>query len=416
LAHQFDLQRDTDFTLIGRPDTTASLRVTHRSIGTLTYSSDAFSPADLWIGFAGVGAAVPSAYTAYVSGGMKWQMISQVAPSSQDNMMSISLSPVKEYQAGGTGSVAFGAQAATAGLDAAIGMSVTRFDDELLGAVPWFIDGQGNTEWYRDWDNYPDYANVKLTLTDETTGEQLYATDDADPGTWWGIDVPDLAPEAHVYRMDETTTSDTPEWTLSTKVESSWTWKSATTPQGADTLVNEPMRNMWYELPGLDAYNQGAASQSIVLHVGQQADSPTLPAGQVTLQATSDGGTTWSDVPVQKASTTPSGSIGSVAGETLYAGVITAPVGSTVSLRASVKGGDATLDQTITNAYPVTASPEDFPAGVAWQTGCQVGPTPTPTPTPKPPTPPGPIVPTGGTIVSTPQSVVTSFVRWLLGG
>ncbi|MCL2482143.1 MAG: S8 family serine peptidase [Propionibacteriaceae bacterium] len=232
-----------------------------------------------------------------------------------------------------------------------------RSDNQIVSLVPGMIDGLGQPVALDLANpNTVDVTLTKLAASPSGTDEVLFSTQDPDDI----IDAENLDPGLQTYRLDETTTADPAYWSLSTSVSTSWTWRS----EVSDDTRTEPLRQVWYELPGLDADNAGSVSQPIILHVGTQPGAVAVSTNHVILSMSTDGGTTWADVPVTLTAVAPDGSIGAVSGETLYTGTIPAAVGQTVSLRSHVDGDGSQWDQSVTSAYTVTDTPR--PMTTSW--------------------------------------------------
>ncbi|MCL2315812.1 MAG: Ig-like domain-containing protein, partial [Actinomycetia bacterium] len=311
-------------------------------------------------GSAGGLVATPSTQEAYVEPG-DWVVegdFYQTDPVSTTDMVWPTIPVVSRpvsVAAGQRASIVLGSPLLSSGTSPDNYTQITWDGAMLRVPSPLLVDSYGNHQAFGLW-GLAGAENVNVTLTDTTTGEWIAMTDG------WEIDM--AATEVHTYRLATSTTHDVTIWPFGSAINTTWTWKS--TPNTSGTPVPEPVRMAWYELPGLDAQNQGAASQLVVLHVGQQDGSAALPIAKVTLAMSTDRGATWTDVPVKKAATPPAGSIGAVAGEDLYAGTIEAAVGGIVWLKTSVTGGSSTLTQTVADAYPVVATPAGFPASLAF--------------------------------------------------
>jgi len=231
----------------------------------------------------------------------------------------------------------------------------------ITGQVPGLIDGLGQAVTIDQ--TAPITMNTTLTrlaATSSDTDEQLFSSQV--PGDT--IDVQNLDPGPQTYRLDQTTTADPAYWSLSTSTSTSWTWQS---PSPSDTIV-EPLRNVWYELPWLDANNAGSQEQPIIMHVGAQLGSDPLTTDQVTLAMSTDDGVTWTDVPLTLTDVTPAGSTGPLDNnEAMYTGTISAAVGQTVSLHSFVDGDGSQWDQTVIGAYSVTDTPQPMNPSLSCQ-------------------------------------------------
>jgi len=348
----FDLSQGGDFVVT--PDgNTAVLRIEHRDMGpgSATDTWNATSD-DLDLGGSAT-LSVPSAYTLYAEPDVDWGITSEYA--SGDSAVIAYRGPQWSYAPGEHYTIALGAAVTSLSLGTTY---VTREADELDVSALRYIDGQGSLEAYQDPEEvYPDFGQTTVTIKDVTTGDLLVSAAPNDDLT------ANVSSDEHTYQMDVTATTPGDLWTLSNSVTARWTWQSQTT----DWQI-EPLRQAWYELPGLDAANNGSGDQTIIVHADQLGTAP-LP-DQVTLQASTDGGMTWRNVPVQLTAATPDQSTGSIQGEDLYVGHIQANPGDTVSLTSSISGGGSSFDQTVVNAYQVTDDPQGFPVA-SWS--CETG-------------------------------------------
>ena len=344
------------FAVVASEEHTTSFVITHPGRGSADVedrfrsSSTTFS----WPMGTGFNLLDQDSYTAYVPTD-RWNGISVLTAIGDEGTLTDLSDDV--YSGDDVVDLPFGAQVQSPALSLLIGY-IGRAGNVISGPVPMFIQGQNMFER----DRSAGFGSVDLTLTDVTTGQTLISDD----SNLAFFESPTLDPSSHTYRLDMETTSSLR--TLSTDVTSSWTWQSSY----ADWR-SEPLREMWYELPGLDADNAGSESQPVVVHTAQQISSEPLPAAQVSLEASTDGGSTWASVPVQFDSTVPAAT-GNFVDEDLYVGTIQAKSGQMVSLRSSISGGDSSFDQTVMNAYPVTDSPRNYPTPLTWSCGGDVTP------------------------------------------
>ncbi|MDR2975631.1 MAG: S8 family serine peptidase [Propionibacteriaceae bacterium] len=375
------------YALVGDSTTTTTHAVSHRVTGQATASIDSFLLADAnssghaRAGTASVGFAVqaPSQYEAYLSNDAQalamdaWRVQSSLLSSDTGQAFTTMTAVAVSSAQGDPREVSFGSQVhSNASL---LNPGVTRSGDQLFVPTAYFVGGGMQEESVRNWAAAPDYAAVKLSLTDVTTGEQLM-TNEADPTGRYFMTT-GLPAEEHRYQVDQTTTSSSPDWAASSTVTTRWQWASETSSLGSRV---EPLYQVWFELLGLDANNRGSTEQTVVMHVGRTMSSTEVPAvEEATLAMSTDGGETWSDVALTSTDTAPDGSGGAVLGEALYVGTMNASEGDTVALRASVVGGSSTFDETVTNAYSVTTAPQGFSAAVTWDQSCEI-PSPSPSP------------------------------------
>ncbi|MDR1635430.1 MAG: S8 family serine peptidase [Bifidobacteriaceae bacterium] len=351
------------FTLDVDENATVDLTVQHRAMGASGVYQDDFV-SELASGT--FSARAGSSYVAHLTPGL-WTPDIYLFDGPGGTMINNFWLPEREYSDGQEAVLTVGSQVHSAGFETNYFYGVLRAENELVSAVPLFVDGQGQGEWMRNFPGFPEYGAFDLTLTDLTTGDVVFSN--ANDPEIYEFSVTGLDPAAHTYRLDQVTTSNTDEWAWSTDVTSSWQWVSAepTEPDDEGELISdEPLRQAWYELPGLDAYNSGAPSQLIVVHASQLAGSQPIPLETVTLEASTDDGATWTPVELTLTDQAPEGSIGALEGETLYAGQIEAAAGQVVSLRSRVAGGSSAFDQTVLGAYPVTDSPQDYLEPASW--------------------------------------------------
>jgi hypothetical protein len=116
----------------------------------------------------------------------------------------------------------------------------------------------------------------------------------------------------------------------------------------------------------------------VIVHVNQLPGAEEqLPDPEVTLEASTDAGTSWAPVTLTELDEPLAGSIGATReGEKLYAGTINAAAGDLVGLSASVTADSSSFDQTVTDAYLVTDAPRGLPTeSVSWNS-CGVDPPP----------------------------------------
>ncbi|MFC6933914.1 hypothetical protein ACFQHO_28535 [Actinomadura yumaensis] len=146
-------------------------------------------------------------------------------------------------------------------------------------------------------------------------------------------------PGAGAYRLDVEAACDHPDWRLSTKVTSSWTFRSAHTSRAAAL----PLMAVRF-LPELDDLNRAPAGKpfSFPVRVEHQPGAASARVVSVTVEASADGGGQWRPVRLRED------------GDHWVADVQN-PSGGKVSLRATARDADGnTVTQVIENAYAVT--------------------------------------------------------------
>lgn len=336
--------------LVGDDQTTATVQIKHQGMEGMSWEDAYYSLPTQTAWMLGTTYYIQnvSSYTAYVTTG---RFVRITADTGAQGHGTVTLKRDTVYEVGDTESVVFGTQVQSPGLTAVRGF-IERVGDTVRGPVPLFIDGQGMPEVGRD----SGFGLVDLTLTDVTTGTTLYDGHDV----LSSFSAENLDPGSHTYQLDERTLSSVR--TLSSDVTSRWTWQSEHTDES-----HQPLRDIWYELPGLDADNAGSEEQRIVVHSNQQINTDFLPIENIGLQASTDDGATWDEIDVHFVGTAlnPDG----WKDDDLYEGTIPGEAGQMVSLRSWVSGGGSSFDQTVMNAYTVTDSPRDYPAPVTWTCG-----------------------------------------------
>ena len=357
LAKDFSLSQNQPYTLSGSAATTAAVTVQHRAMTANPSWTDVFtyrpgSGNGVITGGGFTLATVASSYVAHVSADLTWTA-SSVSPGMANLALAQSVVPARLYRAGDSSTITFGTQVHSAALSP--DQPMVRTADTLRAGIPGYVDGLGLFDTGRQ--AYPaDFGTSSLTLKNLTTAASIPLTLDAATQTV-SASVPSTSQS---FELDQATVTSPGYWALSGSVNTQWTWQSQTT-SGATT---QPLLQVWYELPDLDANNAGSPKQTVVVHVGQQAGSAALSLGQVSLQASTNNGNAWTDVPLQAASGADSG-----AASASYTGTIAASNGATVSLKSSVQAGTSGFAQTVTNAYTVTTSPQEFAQPVVWS--CQ---------------------------------------------
>jgi len=345
ITQEFDLSGDEPFTVVANSGNTATLAVKHPGVDTI-FTYDEFTISGDWTTYT---MEALESYTAYVSADQALMFATTTRPGFEWDEWTKTEALYQIYEAGTSTDLIQGARVQSTSLNPLGRGLILRTGDTLSGPVPLFVDGEGLYEI----DRTPGYGAVNLTLTDVTTGETLI---DGYDGTGQ-FTSPPLVIASHTYRLDVDAASALRRW--SNDVQTSWTWQSA-----YSDWESEPLRQVWYELPGLDADNAGGEEQTIVIHVAQQLASATLPLEDVSLQASTDG-VTWSDVPVSYVGHVDTRGY-YIVDEDLYSGTIAAHSGQTVSLKSSVSGWGSSFDQTVMNAYSVTDSPRSYTPLVTW--------------------------------------------------
>ncbi|KAB2350287.1 protease-associated domain-containing protein [Actinomadura rudentiformis] len=147
-------------------------------------------------------------------------------------------------------------------------------------------------------------------------------------------------PEAGAYRLDIEAACDHPDWKLSTRVTSSWTFRSA----HASRPTALPLMAVRF-LPELDDVNQAPAGKPFTfpVRVEHQPGSTSARVTSLTIESSTDEGQQWQPVRIRQS------------GDHWVAELHNPPKGK-VSLRATAKDASGnTVTQTIENAYAVTS-------------------------------------------------------------
>ncbi|MFB9630487.1 S8 family serine peptidase [Nonomuraea helvata] len=149
-----------------------------------------------------------------------------------------------------------------------------------------------------------------------------------------------LPAEPATYTLTATAGRQVPYSTLSTKVESTWTFRSASTT----TREALPLTAVRYAPEGLDAYNRAKPGSSTLLPIWIERNpgAPAAAVKSIHLQMSVDDGATWQSIPVR------------AKGSGWTAWVTNPRTAGFVSLRAtSIDTAGNTVSQTIHRAYAV---------------------------------------------------------------
>jgi subtilisin family serine protease len=206
--------------------------------------------------------------------------------------------------------------------DAVPSGDAVRNGDHVQAAVPLLSDR-----------SHPGFGSFgDRTHTELTSGATVLASADS---AW--LDVAGLPPAPGTYQL-RASVERAPDWVrLSTRVEASWTFRSGHTAKAAAL----PLQAIRY-LPVLDGANQAPAGRfSFAVRVDRQPGAAPSRLMSLSVEASFDGGTTWTPVPLAGSGTQ-------------RRATVTNPAGGTVSLRARAAdaAGDST-EQTVIAAYTV---------------------------------------------------------------
>ncbi|GAA3714297.1 S8 family serine peptidase [Nonomuraea antimicrobica] len=175
-------------------------------------------------------------------------------------------------------------------------------------------------------------------------GDQVISKVDYTTCGPWEVDscrfTADLPAEPGAYTLSATADRQVAYSTLSTKVESTWTFRSA----GTTARESLPLAAVRYAPEGLDAYNRAkpGSSTRLPIWIERNPCAPAAGVRSIRLQMSVDDGTTWQNVPVR-------------AKRDGWTAQVTNPrTAGFVSLRAtSTDTAGNTVDQTIHRAYAV---------------------------------------------------------------
>ncbi|MFD4760425.1 S8 family serine peptidase [Streptomyces sp. NPDC058439] len=216
--------------------------------------------------------------------------------------------------------------------------SISRASDGTISAEPQLFSdaaprhyGGPMPYWQED--------TVHLTLAKD--GQKLGSSDS--PGATFAV-----PEDAGTYRLTARATREEPWASLSTTVETAWTFRSAAVAPGPDDAVRTealPLDVVRFIAP-VDTTNQTARTRhTLTARVERQAGAAASRTKSLTVQVSFDDGATWRDAPV----TSDVNASHSV--------TITPPAksGSFVSLKATARSTDGgTVEQTILRAYRLT--------------------------------------------------------------
>ncbi|MGW3498784.1 S8 family serine peptidase [Streptomyces sp. NPDC001020] len=213
--------------------------------------------------------------------------------------------------------------------------SIGRASDDTISAEPQLFSdaaprhyGGPIPHWQRD--------TVHITLAKD--GQKLASSDS--PRATFAV-----PRGAATYRLTARATREEPWASLSTTVETAWTFRSAAVAPGADDEVRTealPLDVVRFIAP-VDTANQTARTRhTLTARVERQAGAAASRTKSLTVQVSFDDGATWQDAPVASNGTAK------------HRVTITPPAGSGsfVSLKATARTADGgTVEQTILRAY-----------------------------------------------------------------
>lgn len=268
-------------------------------------------------------------------GGMRWAFQAETFRITPEEVKYIALidAPARSYPAGKTTKLTWNNAVVGPNLPSSqAGMPgreneawVSRDGDSMTVVAPMFADpGRGRfgaSELLRETTSL--YRNGALLRTTEAGIQQTFAL----PG-----EAADYRLTKHVQRSEEY-------FRWSTDITSSWTFRSARTPDGTDSRL--PLMSIRFA-PRLNDRNQAVAGRfDVPVWVEHQHGSPASPVTSLAVEASYDG-KTWSAVPVRK-------SLGR------WTATLNQPTSGFVSLRAKARDSAGnTVTQTILRAYELT--------------------------------------------------------------
>ncbi|MEU9848754.1 S8 family serine peptidase [Streptomyces sp. NPDC047985] len=210
--------------------------------------------------------------------------------------------------------------------------SIGRASDGTISAEPQLFSdaapghyGGPMPDWLED--------TVHITLTKD--GQKLGSSDS--PRATFAV-----PQEAATYRLTTRATRKEPWASLSTTVETAWTFRSAAVAPGTGGAVRTdalPLDVVRFLAP-VDANNRTARTRhTLTARVERQAGAAAAGTKRLTVQVSFDDGATWQDAPVTSDGTS-------------HRVTITPGSGSFVSLKATAHDADGgTVEQTVLRAY-----------------------------------------------------------------
>lgn len=233
------------------------------------------------------------------------------------------MSPVRGYRPGERSSVRWVAPVHNSGVSVGAG-GVSLGDGALLVSLSPFMHGPDQ--------GFSPYDAGEFTTTVHRDGVEIASA--PDNGVW--VEVP---PEAADYRISLDARRENPFWRYSTRVQSTWTFRSKGVPQEVMPLVLADL-----DVPQADALNQVRVGQAtrITLGLRHQAGSSTAKFATAELELSYDG-QSWTKLPLRST------------GAGKYVATVTYPVteaGKAPSLRLKATDADGNkLTQEVTRAY-----------------------------------------------------------------
>jgi hypothetical protein len=202
---------------------------------------------------------------------------------------------------------------------------MTRVEDLLLLDPPLLSDGTGHA-------GYSGYTSAKSTLW---RNGKVFATDTT---PWLDVEVPAAAAD---YKYTVEVQRPGP---LSTKVTSTWTFRSKHVPESPDPFSayeQLPVQTVSFA-PSVDDFNRVAAGQIAIVPITVSAQAGTKPLKSLTVESSINDGKAWKPAAVFNV------------GGSWYA-LVQQKSGATVSLRAHGvdSAGKAAVDVTVIRAYQV---------------------------------------------------------------
>ncbi|MFF3122393.1 S8 family serine peptidase [Streptomyces sp. NPDC057908] len=184
----------------------------------------------------------------------------------------------------------------------------------------------------------PDWQQDTVHITLAKNGQKLGSSDS--PRATFAV-----PEDAATYRLTARATREEPWTSLSTTVETAWTFRSAAVAPGPDDTVRTdalPLDVVRFIAP-VDTTNQTARTKhTLTARVERQAGAAASRTRSLTVRVSFDDGATWQDAPVTSD------------GSASHRVTITPPAGSGsfVSLKATAHNADGgTVEQTILHAY-----------------------------------------------------------------
>ncbi|MEU5976782.1 S8 family serine peptidase [Streptomyces sp. NPDC047315] len=195
-------------------------------------------------------------------------------------------SAVRDHRPGGSHRMTFGTAVHSPLMDERTG--VARTDDVLIGAVPLFSDGRGNTGW-----STHSSARTELHRGATKVGESAGQLD--------GMSGFAVGPEDAEYTLTTSVGRSPSVSAVGTRIDGSWTFRSARPPAGEHART--PLSTVRFDARvALDG--TAPAGRTTTFPVTVQGPAAGAGLKSLTVSVSYDGGSTWQKVPVTKGKVT----------------------------------------------------------------------------------------------------------------